>query len=119
MDFWFVHVPPPISADETVKDYAHRLEELGFDEMRIRNEILRHYSETDLAGVRIFNTLSDARMRYITMIHEQTPAKPHKGLVRKLAASLGITTEEAEQAVCRYEESGGMSYIPWTRQKKE
>ena len=119
MSFEFVDVPPPVSKDETIEDYGHRLEELGFDEMRIRKELLRHYSETDLSEVRIFNHLSHARMRYITMIHERTPAKPHKGLVTRLAAAMCISMDEAEQAVCRYEEIGGMPYIPWTCRKKE
>ena len=117
MSFEFVDAPAPLSTDETVEEYGLRLEYLGFDEMRIRKEILRNYSAIKLADVHIFNNLSDARIRYITMIHEISPAKPHKGLVKKLASSIGITMDEAEQAVCRYEQVGGMSYIPWTREK--
>lgn len=119
MSFEFVDAPAPLSTDETVEEYGHRLEDLGFDEMRIRKEILRHFSAVNLAEVRIFNNLSDARIRYITMIHELKPAKAHKGLVRKLAASIGISMDEAEQSVCRYERVGGMPYIPWTRPKKK
>lgn len=119
MGFEIVDVPAPISTDETVKQYGHRLEELGFDEMRIRKEILRHYAAINLTDLHIFNELSDARIRYITMIHELSPAKPHKGLVKKLAASLGITLDEAERAVCRYDEVGAMPYIPWSREKNE
>ena len=107
-------VPSPISADEAVVEYGLRLQRLGFDEMRIRKEILRHFPSTDLNRNRIFNSLSDARVRYITMIHQLNPAKTHKGLVRKLAATISISEEEAEESVSRYKEVGGMSFIPWT-----
>ena len=115
MSFEFFDAPTPLSADETVEEYGHRLENLGYDEMRIRKEILRHFSPINLAELRIFNIESDARIRYITMIHEITPAKPHKGLVKKLATSIGISMGGAERSVCRYEKVGGMPYIPWTR----
>ena len=117
MSFEVVDVSAPFSADETVEEYGLRLEDLGFDEMRIWKEILRHYPTINLADVHIFNSQSDARIRYITMIHELTPAKSHKGLVKKLVASIGIAKNEAEKAVCRYEQVGGIPYIPWTRKK--
>ncbi|MEO9818908.1 MAG: hypothetical protein ABJ370_14895 [Paracoccaceae bacterium] len=112
-------VPSPLSADETAVDYARRLEKLGFDEMRIRKEILNHYSPIDSLSIGAFNSLSDARVRYFTMIHELTPAKPHKGLVKKVASSLGISADEAERSVCRYEEVGGMTFIPWSSPKSK
>ena len=118
MTFEFTPLPRPLSADETVKDYAHRLEELGFDEMLIRKALLLSYKKLDLKSARIFNNYSDARIRYVTMIHRISPAKSHKALVKKLAASIGISEDEAEQSVSRYEEVGEMPFVPWTRPRK-
>jgi len=109
-------VPPPLSADEKISEYAHRLERIGYDEMRIRKEVARYFPRSRLNISHIFNELSDARIRYITMIHQISPKKPHKGLVKKLAASIGISEDEAERAVRRFEEVGELPFIPWTTQ---
>lgn len=115
MTFELVPVPPPLSADETAEDYSHRLEGLGYDEMRIRKTLLEHFMPINLNDTRIFNSQSDARVRYLTMIHH--PAHTHKRLVKKLVARLGISEDDAEHSVSRFEEVGEMPFIPWTRPK--
>jgi len=83
MAFEIVSVPSPMSTYETAVEYGPRLGKLDFDEMRIRQEVLRHYSSTNLNSNYILNSLSDTQVRYTTMIHQLNPAKPHKRVVKK------------------------------------
>jgi hypothetical protein len=118
MTLKFMPAPPPLESGETVTEYGHRLEGLGFDEMLIRKKILQHFSRADLNETLIFNGLSDARIRYVTMIHQLNPKKPYKGLIRKLAASVGVSEDEAEISINRYGETGGLPFVPWSRSQK-
>jgi hypothetical protein len=113
MDYEYRPVPPPSSKDETVQAYASRLEELGYDEMRIKKEILKYFKGFNLSSMRLFHNLSDARIRYVTMIHLATPDKPYKGLVKKLSSSVGVSQEDAEHSVRHFEENGGLQFVPW------
>ena len=117
MGFKVIPVPPPLSIEDTAEGYAYRLEEIGFDEMRIRKALIEHFAPIGLRSAFIFDNLSDARIRYVTMIHGISPAKTHRALVKKLAASLGISEDDAERSVRHYERVGEMPFIPWTRQK--
>lgn len=109
----FTRVPPPISTEETATQYAYRLERIGYDEMRIRKEVFRKFPGDIFEKSYIFNDLSDAGIRYVTTIHQLTPKKPRKGLVKKLSASLEISEDEAERSVRRYKKIGGLPFIPW------
>ena len=109
----FTSVPVPAPRDEDIDSYALRLETLGFDEMRIRKEMLRHFSCAECEHCQVFDSTSDARLRYVSMLHDINPAKPAKGLVRKVKASLGISQEEAERAVARLQREGRLDYVAW------
>lgn len=82
-------------------------------EMRIRAAALKHFKGVDLSTACLFHNLSDARIRYVTMIYQLNPDKPHKGLVKKLSASVGASQEGAELSVSHFKEIGGLRYVPW------
>ena len=98
---------------EDIITYCERLEDMGYEEMFMRKAVRSHFGLAISELPELFEKFELARLRHITAIKclGLKYKRTREGFARKVAGNLGLSLEEAQLWVDRFNEVGPQEYI--------
>ncbi|WP_170791404.1 hypothetical protein [Ruegeria lacuscaerulensis] len=94
----------PAQTNETSKEYAGRLQDMGFEEMFIRKALRYHFDIDTEQLPSFFEDFETARLRHISLIQRLKPQRTKRSMIMKIAKNLGCSDESAELWFERFQE---------------